>query len=153
MNETLEPISADQWRLTVTITGVSPSGGPGDLWPRGFQDTDGSPATLGVVGLGVEMPAALGGQDTLDWPDSYVVEELNYRVRSNGMFGLSSSVLIFIDPDAWNGRIGVARVGGADTDSIDDAIEFSIVFSGVPEPASISLLLIGLVPILRCRSR
>ena len=105
----------------------------------------------GVVGIGLELPPALGGQDVLNWPDAYFVEELNVRIRTGGNYGTPIDLTFAIDRDAWSGRIGVNVLSAATNDLVQDAAEFSIVFSGVPEPSSLVLLSFALFLIQRRR--
>ncbi|MFO0971970.1 MAG: hypothetical protein U1A27_00825 [Phycisphaerae bacterium] len=150
---TLNSPAAGQSTLVITVMGTLPAGGPGDLWPSGFT-LGGVAATSGGFGIGLGLPASLGGADPLLWNGLATVPVVSgsVRVATSGVFGAPGALpLSFFGNGNWNGVVGIAFGNGATGTGIQDKIELTIVVNKVPEPMTMSLLSLGLLPILRRR--
>jgi hypothetical protein len=140
---------------TFTVTGTLPAGGPGDLWPAGFS-SGGTPLPNGGFGLGLALPASVGGTDPVNWQLGDSILSANVAISTNGVFAapLNLPSTFFGSPTypapAWNGQIGISFTNGATGTAIQDGIRLSITYA-VPEPASLSLLSVGALGMLRRR--
>jgi len=142
---------------TFTVTGTNPAGGPGDLWPSGFTGgTPAQPLTNGGFGLGLALPASVGGADPVNWQLGDSILSANVAISTSGVFAapLNLPSTFFGSPTypapAWNGVIGISFTNGATGTAIQDGIRLSITYA-VPEPASLSLLCVGALGMLRRR--
>lgn len=143
--------------FTVTVTGQDPvTGGFGDLWPAGFQTSAGVPLTSGGFGIGLNLPASLGGADPLSLSPGDSIISSTVAISTSGVFGAASNLpsTFFGSPaypaNNWNGVIGISFGNGATGTLIQDGIRLSVTYV-VPEPASLSLLGVGALALVRRR--
>lgn len=156
VNETITPLGGNQYEIVITITGTSPTGAPGDLWPAGLS-SGGTPLTSGALGIGITLPALLGGADPLSWSsDPIIVNSGSLRVAVSGVFGAPINIPLTLFPpnsNAWNGVLGLSLGNGATGTGIQDILELTLNVGKVPEPTSLALLAAGAAVLLRRRSR
>jgi len=157
VNESITPLGGNLYTIVITVTGTSPTGAPGDLWPAGFSSA-GVPLTSGGFGIGINLGAALGGSDPLNWgSDAIVVNSASFRVAASGVFGAPLAIpLGLFPPDSndWNGVLGLSLGNGATGTGIQDIMELTLEVGKIPEPASMALLAAGAAAVLlRRRAR
>lgn len=157
VNESVTPLGAGVFQLVITVTGSDEGGGLGDLWPSGFA-VGGQPGTSGGFGIGLALPASVGGADPLTWlPSPTAVTAASIRISTNGTFAAPIVLpLTFFTPSPanWNGVLAISFPNGATGNGIQDAIELTLTVGKVPEPGSLALLVVGTAgTLLRRRSR
>lgn len=157
VNETITPLGGNQYSIVITITGTSPTGAPGDLWPSGLA-SGGNPLTSGALGIGIGLPAALGGADPLSWSSAAItVNSGSLRIADGGVFGAPINIPLTLFPpnsNAWNGVLGLSLGNAATGAAVQDVLELTLNVGKVPEPTSMGLLAVGAgAVLLRRRSR
>jgi hypothetical protein len=143
--------------FTVTVTGTNPAtGGPGDLWPSGFVSGT-TPLPNGGFGIGLNLPASLGGAEPLGMSPGDAILSATVAISTSGVFGAASNLPSgFFNGAAsypvpnWNGVIGIAFTNGATGTAIQDGIRLSVTYV-IPEPASLSLVGVGALALVRRR--
>ncbi|TWT40558.1 hypothetical protein RAS1_42700 [Phycisphaerae bacterium RAS1] len=121
--------------------------GDGELFPSGFSGS-GQSLTGAGIGIGIGLPAILGGVDPLTWPGPHSVRSATMSlVGSQPPLGPFDITGLLSDP--WNGVIGVV-VSNA-TGRGTTAVRLDLVIDTVPEPASLALLSLGALAMLRRR--
>lgn len=121
--------------------------GNGELFPSGFSG-NGQSLTGAGIGIGIGLPAVLGGTDPLTWPGPHSVRSATLSlVGSQPPLGPFDITGLLSDP--WNGVIGVV-VSNA-TGRGTTAVRLDLVIDTVPEPASLALLSLGALAMLRRR--
>lgn len=146
-------------RMVITVTGQTPAGGPGDLWPSGFQ-SGGVPLTGGGWGVGLGLPASLGGADPVNWDVASIITNTTIEISTNGVFAAPIQIPASLYPTSggaypfvgWNGVLGVAFGNGATGTTIEDGIRYTVDYF-IPEPASLSLVAVGVLGLLQRRAR
>src|ERR1043166_3996379 len=135
--------------LVITVTGVRPDGGPGDLWPTNANGPYGD-ISLGITPLDVVY-------DPLTWDGltNVPVVSGSIRWRSDGTFVTPRNLPIstFFDNGNWDGVLQIAVSGVTAPTVVTDAIEISIVTTKVPEIGFSMPLLIGSIAFVRRRAR
>jgi len=143
--------------LNITVTGTDPIlGGPGDLWPAGFTG-GGQSLSSGGFGIGITLPASLGGADPLNLTAGDSILSSTVAISTGGVFAaplvLPSTFYgsAAYPANTWNGVIGIVFSNpGATGTLVQDGIRLSITYV-VPEPASLSLLALGGLALTRRR--
>jgi len=139
----IETVTVEDQTSTISIS-VS---GNGELFPSGFSG-GGQPLTGAGIGIGIGLPAILGGVDPLTWPGPHAVHSATLSlVDSQPPLGPFDITGLLSDP--WNGVIGVV-VSNA-TGRGTTAVRLDLVIDKVPEPASLALLSLGALAMLRRR--
>jgi hypothetical protein len=125
---------------TIVVRALAAGGDtPADLWPAGLT-VGGTPQTDGGWGLGIGLPAALGGSNPVNLEPGSVVLSASIDIVSDGVASGPLAVpLSFFGPSPanWNGQIAIRFSGGANDTAVDSQITFAIT---TPEPGSIGLL-------------
>lgn len=137
----------------IRIRAVNAAGAPADLWPGGLT-YNGTPVPHGAIGLGLNMPPSLGGNQPFGLEPGSLVTALSVEVVSDGVSSgqvdLPLSVFIFPSASAWDGTLGLVAFDGANDLAIDS--EFTIrITSVVPEPSLASLAALSLLGARRRR--
>jgi hypothetical protein len=144
--------------MTITVTGVLPTGGPGDLWPSGFN-SGGTALTSGGFGIGLNLPASLGGADPLNFLATSEINSAGIAISTSGTFAAPltlpstffDSTSIGYPVSGWNGVLGVSLGNGATGTAIQDGIRLTVNYTLIPEPATLSLAGLAAVGLVRRR--
>ena len=128
---------------TFRIRCVNAAGAPADLWPAGLAFGN-TPLPHAGIGLGLDMPAVLGGSQPIAMQPGSVITSLTIEVLSDGVLGgqidLPLSTFIGPDPSHWNGVLGIILFSAANTSAIDSQITLRLTSTNVPEPSTFAAL-------------
>jgi hypothetical protein len=148
VNETITPVGQG-FDIRVTVTGS------GNLFPAGFTSS-GNPLSGAGVGLGITLPASLGGADPMNFsPGNFVNSATLTLVRASGaatVFGLPTAFFGGGPVNPWNGVVGVS-IGNVATaaNAADPFVQVIWDIHTVPAPATLALGACGLVALRRRR--
>lgn len=139
VTETLVGIGNGTYVLGISISGS------GDLFPAGLSVTISGqvrPLVNAVVGIGLGLPASLGGTDPLTWPQQpNAVSAANVNFRNTGT-GDETGALDFLpliaNPLNWNGVFAL-QLGGITGAGVNQ-VDIQMVIAKAPEPSSLVLL-------------
>lgn len=147
-SETLTDNGNGSFTLSILVTGT------GELFPAGFVTGAGTPLTGAAFGVGLGLPAALGGGDPLTFPPAAGnrVVSATFSLLESGqpdqVFNLPVA-MFFQNPNAWNGIVGIT-IANAVGQGFTGA-RLDITTEAIPEPASLMLLAAGAAAWLRQR--
>lgn len=127
--------------------------GSGELFPAGFVNGAGVALTSAGFGLGLNLPAALGGADPVNWQAGDTITSATLEILDasggqllGGPFALPVATFFPTNPN-WNGVFGVS-LGNATGLGARSVI---LTLSAVPEPATLGMLVLGGLALLRRR--
>lgn len=146
--------------LTVTVTGLTPAGAPGDLWPSGFS-SGGTALTSGAFGIGVNLPDTLDNSataDGLNWDAASAIQSASLAIATDGVYAapLAIPATLFAAGGTypltgWNGILGLSLGNGATGTAVQDGLRFSVTYTPIPEPTAVAVLALGAGAVLRRR--
>lgn len=143
--QTIVDMMTGEGFVTFTVMGTNPTtGAPQDLFPSGLT-SGGSPLTRGGFGVGLGLPASLGGTDPVNWTVGSIINAatLTFRNTTTGSAAsLSLPVATFFTGNAtgnWNGTMGVIVSGvvGLGYDTVELKLDF------IPTPGALALVGLG----------
>ncbi len=144
-SQTIVDMMTGEGFVTFTVMGTNPTtGAPQDLFPSGFS-SGGNPLTRAGFSLGIGLPAALGGADTVNWTVGSIINAATLTFRNsttNSAASLSLPVATFFTGNAtgnWNGFVGVLVSGvvGGGYDTVELKLDF------IPTPGALALVGLG----------
>lgn len=139
VNEAWTVLGANSGRAVITIDGS------GELFPSGLSS--GNPPTAltrGAVGIGLTLPASLGGADPLTWnpsPNQVTAATVElFNAAGTSLTGGPLNVLALItNPNDWNGVIGIA-FGSPSVGLGVTRVQFSFDVTKIPSPGAAALV-------------
>jgi MYXO-CTERM domain-containing protein len=148
VSETVVANGSGGFNITITVTGTLPAGGAGNLFPSGFSSS-GAALTRGGIGLGINLPASVGGSDPLNFSptggDFVSAASVTFNLSDNTSLGSLAlpTATFFGAPGAWNGTVGVTVNGvvAPNTGAFVNQIVWNI--TTVPTPGALALAGVG----------
>lgn len=136
--------------VSITVSGRNAAGAPADLWPSGFASGT-NPLSSGGFGIGLNLPASLGGLDQLDIAPFNNVLAGNVVIVTDGVAGapVNLPLTFFGGGTNWNGTFGVSFGNGATGTAVQSDLTLNILV--VPAPSALALLGLGGVIVGRRR--